>query len=95
MGTNATAGVSALIAAKGSIPLKKSPKMKLWNQSLKQSNPSKWSFEFDVARSTLALNQCCSETPLKILFQQYRSIADLCSHTMWKSLYVAVTCLSS
>jgi hypothetical protein len=26
---------------------------------------------------TLALNQCCSETPLKILFQQYRPRADI------------------
>jgi hypothetical protein len=34
-------------------------------------------FGIDIARLALALNQCCSETPLKILFQQYRPRADI------------------
>ena len=29
-------------------------------------------FWIDLVRSTLALNQCCSEAPSKSLFQQYR-----------------------
>jgi hypothetical protein len=37
-------------------------------------------FSIDVAHSTLALNQCCSETPLKILFQRYRTLSGLHAH---------------
>jgi hypothetical protein len=36
---------------------------KLWNWNLKRSNPGKW-----IAHLRLVLNQCCSVTPLKILF---------------------------
>src|SRR5262245_6070474 len=45
--------------------------MKLWNWDLKQSNPNKWIFE--LAQLRLILNQCCAETSVRILFQQYRS----------------------
>ena len=47
-------------------------------------------FWIDVARSTLALNQCCWETPLKILFQQYRPEVDIgLFQNAWLSRYNA------
>src|SRR5262249_52935906 len=35
-------------------------------------------FGIKIARLSLTLNQCCLETPLKILFQQHRPNWDTC-----------------